>query len=117
MVVRSARQLDVARVRVRRVSQTGTFTVPQCQHSGWYVSRDRVKRGFAGDFGKDAARRLRCNAVGKRKGSKAAKWRCTIVRPGFTCRGSFFFRFQITRQGGEIVTRKRTPSGSVTCKG
>jgi hypothetical protein len=98
------------------VTQTGSFTVTRCEHSGWFVSRDKVKRRFASDFGKRAAKRLRCDPVGKRRGSKAAKWRCTTVRPGFTCKGSFFFRFETTRQGGEIVSRKRTPSGSVTCR-
>jgi hypothetical protein len=97
-------------------TQTGSFVVPKCEHARWYVSRDKVKRGFASDFGKLAAQRLRCNPVGKRKGAKAAKWRCTMVRPGFQCRGSFFFRFEITRQGGEVVSRKRTPSGTVTCR-
>jgi hypothetical protein len=40
-----------------------------------------------------------------------------MVRPGFVCRGSFFFRFEITRQGGEIVSRKPSASGSITCRG
>jgi hypothetical protein len=105
------------RVSLSGASQSGSFTVPKCQRGGWYVSRETVRRGFAGDFGRQAARGLRCRPVGRTRGGKAARWRCTLVRPGLTCRGSFFFRFALTRQGGEIVARKRTPSGSVTCRG
>ena len=98
------------------VSQKGTFTVPRCQKKAWYVTQSKVRADFASDFGKEAARRLRCRTAGKRKGSNAARWRCTLVRPGLTCRGSYFFRFSKTFQGAELVERKRTPSGSVTCK-
>ena len=99
------------------VSQKGTFTVPRCQKKAWFVSQSKVRVGFAKDFGREAAGRLRCRTVGKRKGSNAAKWRCTLVRPGLTCRGSFLFRYTKTFQGGEMVERKRTPSGSVSCRG
>lgn len=98
-------------------SQTGSFTVPKCQRAGWYVSQATVRRGFAKDFGRQAARGLRCRPVGKTRGGKAARWRCTLVRPGLTCRGSFSFRFSLMRQGGEIVARTRRPSGTVTCRG
>jgi hypothetical protein len=100
----------------RPASRQGSFTVPRCQKQGWYVSRSKVVNGYARDFGREDARWLRCRPVGKRRGSRARTWRCVQARPGFRCSGGFRFRYSLTRQGGDIVSRKRTPSGSVTCR-
>jgi hypothetical protein len=100
---------------VAGATQTGSFVVPKCDHRRWYVSSSKAKSRFASFFGKESARRLQCSPVGKRKGSKAAKWRCRMVKPGFVCTGSFFYRFQITFQGGEVVARTVNDSGRITC--
>lgn len=100
-----------------RVSQEGTFTVPGCRRQGWFVSTSKVRRDFAGDFGGQVASYLRCRPVGRRRGSLAATWRCTLVRPGFVCSGGFLFRYSLTVQGGDVVQRRRAPSGGVTCRG
>jgi hypothetical protein len=98
------------------VSRKGKLKIPRCEKRSWFVSQSRVRRAFAGDFGKDAARRLRCSTAGTRKDAKASKWRCTVVRPGYVCRGSYFFSFSETLQSGEVVAQKRTPSGTVKCR-
>jgi hypothetical protein len=100
-----------------RVSQQGSFSVPGCVTRGWFVSRATVVRGFAADFGRQAARYLRCQPAGARRGSRAATWRCRIFRPGLVCRGGFVFHYTRTFQGADLVASRRAASGGATCRG
>ena len=97
------------------ISQEGTFTVPRCRNTKWFVSRRKVVRDFAKDFGSAAARDLRCRAVGSRRGSRAHTWRCGLSKPGFVCSGGFRFRYTRVFQGRDLVESNRAASGSVTC--
>jgi hypothetical protein len=96
-----------------RVSQNGSFSIPRCKRRRWYVSRRKVLRGARRDG--IPAHLLRCRPVGRRRGSRAAVWRCRMVRPGFACRGSFLYRYSRVLQGRDVVERRRKPSGTVTC--
>lgn len=98
------------------VSQEGSFTVPRCLRRPWFVSQSKVRHDFAGDFAGLFPRHLRCRPVGPTRGSLAHTWRCVIVLPGAVCSGGFRFRYTMTVQGGDVVERRRFPSGSVTCR-
>jgi hypothetical protein len=100
-----------------RIAEQGAFTVRRCVRRAWFVPVSRVVRDFRADFGADAARALRCQPVGSRRGSLAPVWRCVMVRPGFSCTGSFLFRYSRVYQGSDVVSSDRDPSGRVTCRG
>ena len=106
-------------VSVRRngqlVSQKGFITVPRCVQRSWFVSLRKVRS----DARRDGlpARSLRCHPVGRRRGSKAAKWRCGLAIPRLVCRGSFLYRYVRVYQAGDLIASGRVPSGRVTCRG
>ena len=97
-------------------SAQGLFTVPRCATRPWFVSKATVVRGFAHDFGRDAARYLVCRPAGARRGSLAARWRCVMSRPGWECSGGFSFSYTRTYQGSDLVASTRKASGGATCR-
>lgn len=99
-----------------RASAQGVFSVPRCVTHPWFVSKAKVARDFAADFGRDASRYLACRPAGARRGSLAARWRCGMSRPGWRCTGGFSFSYTRTYQGSDLVAANRKASGGATCR-